>query len=163
MSNIQYAFIERGRVPSRSELQASIDALGFDLRLPPEYTPFEDSGFLPFTLNGETGPGFEIQYDAASELIGEDQALREMAAGRDCCVSMSWHGSMKDLACVLIVSCALMKDFDSVVSYEGEPPEPLESLLSVVPEVLADARAQEARDANRSARPEKKKPWWKLW
>jgi hypothetical protein len=70
---------------------------------------------------------------------------------------------MKDLACVLIVSCALMKDFDSVVSYEGEPPEPLESLLSVVPEVLADARAQEARDANRSARPEKKKPWWKLW
>lgn len=163
MSNIQYAFIERGRVPNRSQLQASIDALGFDLKLCPEYTPFEDSGFLPFTLNGEEGPGFDIQYEAASELIGEDQALKRIAAGRDCCISMAWHGSMKDLACVMIVSCALMKDFDSVVSYEGEPPESLDRMLSVVPEVLADAKAQEARDASQSVQIKAKKPWWKLW
>ena len=163
MSNIQYAFIERTRVPDRSELQASIDALGFDLKLHPEYTPFEDSGFLPFVLNGEEGPGFEIYYEVASDLIGEERALQEIAAGRDYCISMAWHGSMKDLACVFIVSCALMKDFDAVVSYEGEPPEPLEKLLSEIPEVLADAKAQEAEAANCSIDATLKKPWWKLW
>ncbi len=163
MSNIQYAFIDRSRVPNRSELQASIDALGFDLQLSPEYTPFKDSGFLPFTLNGEEGPGFEIQYEVATELIGEDQALTAIAAGRDYCISMAWHGSMKDLACVMIVSCALMKNFDAVVSYEGEAPEPLEKLLAEVPGILADARTQEARGANPPIQIKAKKPWWRLW
>jgi len=163
VSNIQYAFIDRSRVPNRPELQASIDALGFDLQLSPEYTPFEDSGFLPFTLNGEEGPGFEIQYAVATELIGDDQALKAIATGRDCCISMAWHGSMKDLACVMIVSCALMKNFDAVVSYEGEAPEPLEKLLAEVPGILADARAQEARATNPSNQIKAKKPWWKIW
>lgn len=36
MSNTQVAFIGRARVPSRSALQASIDALGFDLKLDPQ-------------------------------------------------------------------------------------------------------------------------------
>lgn len=163
MSNIQYAFIERENVPDRSQLQASLDASGYDLKLHPDCMPFEDSGFLPFTLNGEEGPGFEIQCEAASEVIGDDEALREIAGGRDFCISMSWHGSMKDLACVMIVSCALVKDFDSVVSYEGEPPEPLDSLLAAVPEVLADAKAQDARKADPSLRDKAKKPWWKVW
>jgi hypothetical protein len=163
VSNIQYAFIERDSVPNRSQLQASVDALGFDLKLHPDYMPFEDSGFLPFALNGEEGPGFEIQYEVASEVIGDDDALREIAGGRDFCISMSWHGSMKDLACVMIVSCALVKDFGSVVSYEGEPPEPLDSLLAVVPAVLADAKVQEARDADPSVRDKATKPWWKVW
>ncbi|MBT9539927.1 hypothetical protein [Thiobacillus sp.] len=163
MSNVQYAFISRSRVPNRSELQSSIDALGFDLKLHPEHTPFEDSGFLPFTLNGEEGPGFEIQYVPTSEVIAGDKSLQEIAAGRDHCISMAWHGSMKDLACVLIVSCALIKDFESVVSYEGDPPEPLENLLSEIPGVLLDAQAQEARTTNRPVHIEKKKPWWKIW
>jgi hypothetical protein len=163
MSNIQYAFISRSRVPSRSQLQSSIDGLGFDLKLHPEYTPFEDSGFLPFTLNGEEGAGFEIQYQLASEIIGDDPSLGEAAAGRDYCISMAWHGSMKDLACVLIVSCALIKDYESVVSYEGEPPEPLENLLSEIPKVLIDAQQQEARPKSHPLDVHKKRPWWKVW
>ena len=149
MSTIQYPYIERQRVPNRSQLQEAIDAFGFDLKLHPEYMPFQDSGFLPFTLNGDEEPGFEIQYFPSSELNSDDEALLRYAAGRDFCISMSWHGSMKDLACVLLVSCALVKDFGAVVCYEGEPPESLERMLAVVPEVLADADAQAARDADR--------------
>ena len=163
MSNIQYAFIEQGLVPNQAQLQEAIDALGFDLKLPPEYTPFEDSGFLPFTLNGEEGPGFEIQFVSVSALTSDDEALRGYAAGRDCCISMSWHGSMKDFACVLLVSCALVKDFGAVVCYEGEPPEPLERMQAVQPEVLSDADAQAVRDADRAVQQRPKKTWWKPW
>lgn len=137
--------------------------MGFDLKLHPQYTPFEDSGFLPFSLNGEDGAGFEIRYGQASELFNEDDAFAKLAAGRDICISMSWHGSMKDLACVMIVSCALVKEFNAVVSYEGEPPEPLDRMLAVVPEVLADAKAQEARNASVTTKTTPQKPWWKLW
>ena len=166
MSNIQYAFIERGRVPDRSALQASIDALGFDLALHPGYAPFDDAGFLPFVLNGASGPGFDIRYEDASATIGEDRTLRAAAAGRDHCISMAWHGSMKDLACVMIVSCALTRDFGAVVSYEGDPPESLENLLAAAHEALEAAVGEQDRvpgDASRQRDVGRKKPWWKLW
>jgi len=142
MSNTQFAFIERSRVPDRAALQASVDALGFDLKLHPEYTRFDDSGFLPFVLNGEEGFGFEIYYEDAREIIGEDQRLRAHAAGRDYCISMVWRSSMKDLACVMIVSCALTKDFGAVVSYEGEPPEPLEKMLASTQDILKEGEGE---------------------
>lgn len=70
---------------------------------------------------------------------------------------------MKDLACVLLVSCALVKDFGAVVCYEGEPPESLDRMIAVLPEVLAEAHAQAARDADRAVQQRPKKPWWRPW
>ena len=166
MSNTQFAFIERARVPDRAALQASVDALGFGLKVHPAYTPFEDSGFLPFVLNGEDGFGFEISYQDASEIIGDDQRLRDLAAGRNHCISMVWHSSMKDLACVMIVSCALTKDFGAVVSYEGDPPEPLEKMLASTQEILtsgADEKPPTAKLAPSENKPLRQRPWWKFW
>lgn len=162
MSNIQYAFVHRSRVPSRPELQASIHALGFDLQLHADYLPFRNSGFLPMVLDGQEGPGFELEFMTADALTVDDPGLKAIAAGRDHCISMAWHGSMKDLACVLIVSCALVKDFDAVVSYEGEPPEPLDSLLATAREVLEGEKAAQDQPRGAPALPIKR-PWWKLW
>jgi len=166
MSNIQYAFIDRERVPDRVALQASIDDLGFDLILHPEYTPFKDYGFLPFVLNGEQGPGIDIEYQEAGELLDEHGTLRDVVANRDYCISMAWHGSMRDLACAMIVSYALAKEFGAVVSYEGKVPEPLEALLSGVNEALEEAKRE--RDQPSSRMPDSyvqsgRKPWWKPW
>ena len=100
MSNTQFAFLNRASVPDRRALQASIDAMGFDLELYPDFARFEDSGFLPCTLNGEEGPGFEISYDSASDVIDDDEDFASVADGRDFCISMVWRSSVKDLACV---------------------------------------------------------------
>lgn len=162
MSNIQYAFLERSRIPGRPALQASIDALGFDLQLHADYAPFKDEGFLPFVLEGEEGPGFEIQFTTADTVLLDDPGLKAITAGRDHCISMAWHGSMKDLACVLIVSCALIRDFGAIVSYEGEAPEPLENLLAAVREVLAEERAKEKEPPGKPIL-SVRKPWWKFW
>lgn len=136
MSNTQFAFLMRAHVPNREALQSSINALGFDLKLHPEFTPFEDSGFLPFILNGEDGPGFEIDYELAMDVISDDKDLEVIAAGNDVCISMTWRSSMKDFACVMIVSCALAKDFGAIISYEGEEPESLTEILSETQEIL---------------------------
>ena len=166
MSNTQFAFIERSRVPDRTALQASVDALGFDLKLHPDYTRFDDSGFLPFVLNGKEGFGFEIYYQEASEIIGEDQTLRALAGGRDHCISMVWSSSMNDLACVMIVSCALTKDFGAVVSYEGEPPEPLEKMLSSTHDILKEGAGElppTVKGVSEESKAVIQRPWWKFW
>jgi hypothetical protein len=136
MSNTQFAFIKRSALPDRAALQASVDALGFDLKLHPQFRPITDSGFLPFTLNGQEGSGFEVFYTDTDEVAGDDKNLLFLAGGRDHCISMVWSSSMKDLACVMIVSCALAKDFDAVVSYEGEPPLSLDNMLEATQGIL---------------------------
>ena len=147
MSNTQYAFLERDKVPDREALQQSIDRLGFDLKLDPEYSQFEDEGFLPFTLGGDTGPGFEIHYARTADIIEDDDERAALAGDRDCCISMVWRGSMKDLACVMIVSSALARDFDAVVSYEGEAPESASDLFESARKIVGELAPPEPSGA----------------
>lgn len=139
MSNHQYAFLRREQVPSREALQASIDALGFNLKIDPEFTPFEDAGFSPCVLDGTPDVGFEVFYAPTAELVGDDSDLTTIAGGRDFSITMTWRGSMKDCAAAMIVSCALAKDFDAVISYEGEPPESIDSLIENTKSIIVEA------------------------
>lgn len=143
MSNTQYAFLDRARVPDRAALQASIDALGFDLKLSPDFKPFTDSGFLPFVLAGEQGPGFEIYYQSSAEAAEDDEDFLALADGRDYCIMMVWRGSMKDLACAMIVSCALTRDFGAIVSYEGDDPSPLDDMIEATRGIVSDAARED--------------------
>lgn len=165
MSNIQYAFIQSQRAPDRTLLQASIDALGFDLKLGPEYVPFEDCSFVPVVLQGQAGHGLDIQFLRTEELVASDEIDARLVAGRDRCISMAWHGSMKDLASVMIVSAALAKDFGAVVCYAGEPPESLADLLAAAREALEDAANEDISPDTPllAAGSDKKTPWWKVW
>ena len=145
MSNTQYAFLQKNHVPNRQALQAAIDALGFDLQLDPEFTPFEDEGFSPCVLFGEQDEdvGFEIFYQPAADIVEDDEDFQRIAGERDFCISIGWGGSLKDYAAVMIVSAALAKDFAAVVSFEGDPPDSLEKLLSEAAAAVQDARAGE--------------------
>jgi hypothetical protein len=142
MSNTQFAFLKRSSVPSRDALQASIKALGFGLTLHPEFTPFEDEGFSPCIFNGIADVGFEVFYEPASDIIEDDEDLQEIAGDNDFCISMVWRSSMKDYACVMIVSCALAKDFGAVISYEGEKAEQLETLIKNTISIIKEAESE---------------------
>ena len=138
MSNTQYAFLKKESVPTGKALQKSIDSLGYDLQLDPEFTPFEDDGFSPCILNGMDDVGFEIFYEPAEDVIEDDEEFRKIAEDNDYCISMIWRGSFGDCSCAMIVSLALAKDFGAIISYEGEEPEPIESLREGVKEALRE-------------------------
>lgn len=142
MSSTQFAFLNKSQVPSGAALQASIDALGFDLKLDPTLNLLEDSGFSPCVLAGIPDVGFELFTEAAKDVIADNDELLETIGDRDFSVSMVWRGSMKDCASVLVVSCALAKDFGALISYEGEPPDPFENLLEATREAIAEAEKE---------------------
>ena len=145
MSNTQIAFLDRSKVPNREALQASIHALGFNLELHPEFTPFDDSGFSSCILDGTPDVGFEVFYSTTSEVAEANPQLTSIAGGRDYSISMVWRGSMKDCASAMVVSCALAKDFGAIISYEGEPPEPFEGLLENTKSILIEAAKEKPR------------------
>ena len=138
MSNTQFAFLKKENVPSRNKLQNSIDSLGYDLQLDPEFTPFEDEGFSPCTLNGIDDVGFEIFYEPTEVVTEDDEEFREIAGDNDYCINMNWGGSFGDCACVMIVSLALAEDCGAIISYAGDEPEPIETLREGVKEALRE-------------------------
>ena len=139
MSNTQYAFLKKSDVPSRSLLQASIDALGYDLQLYPDLDLLHDSGFSPCVLHGTQDVGFELYSQDSTEVTNGDENLTSVAGQTDFCIAMVWGGNMKDLACVMVVSCALAKDFAAVVSYEGQHIQSVDDLLTQTPAIIQHA------------------------
>ena len=141
MSQNQFAFIKKENVPDREKLQASIDALGFDLKLDPEFTPFEDEGFSPCVLNGESDIGFEIYYEPSKDLLEDDEddeGFKEIIGSNDYAISLCWGGSFKDCVSVLVVSIALAKDFGATISYQGEGVETIEGMQGGIEECLKE-------------------------
>lgn len=145
MSNTQLAFLDKDLVPRRDLLQKTIDELGFDLQLDPEFTPFDDEGFSPCVLQGESDVGFEIYYEPSEDIVADDEELKAIANGKNLCISMCWGGSLKDYACVMIVSSALAKEFGAIISYQGDEPEPLEKIISDTHDIIKEAELEEKR------------------
>ena len=138
MSNTYFAFINKSDIPSRETLQSTIDSLGFNLELDPDFTPFEDEGFSPCSLNGKENIGFEIYYEEAHEVVGDDTEFQQIKGDKDYCISLSWGSDIYDCVCSMIISCALAKGFGATVSYEGEEPESLEIMLKNTRSLVQD-------------------------
>lgn len=113
MARALTAYLKRADVPARKALQQAINALAFPLTLDDGYVPFETSGYLPCTLDGEDA-GFDLRFkDAASGAI-------ETAIGdRDVAISCKWGGDPREEAAALAVCAALAISFDAIVMRDG--------------------------------------------
>jgi len=140
MSNTQFIFINKEDVPNREQLQDALVKSGFKLSLDPEFTPFEDEGFSPCDLDGVDDIGFEIFYEDSLDVIEDDEELAIVADNKDYCISLCWGGEMADCVAVLMVSFAMQKHFNAIVSYEGVEPQSLDELRAELDVALSEAK-----------------------
>jgi hypothetical protein len=117
MSQVLTAFIEKTRVPARTEFEEAVRVLGFDCSIDAFYQPFACSGFLPCVLNGRE-TGFEIDFDGAAETTARLPDLKAQIGNRDSAISFRWGGDSTECACVLIFAAALAKARGAVVYYQ---------------------------------------------
>jgi hypothetical protein len=111
-------------VPARKALQHAIDELKFPLALDDAYVPFETSGYLPCTLNGEDA-GFDLRFQTAA-------ASETRIADRDTVMSFKWAGDPREEASALMVCAALVKEFDALVQGDGNAPLSFDALFAKV-------------------------------
>ena len=162
MSLHQTAFIAKERVPNRSDLQATVQKLGFDLTIDDFYKPFGCSGFLPCNLNGEKS-GFEIYFGLSEEELQQFPHRKEAIGNRDSAITFRWGSRMDECACVMIVSAALANDHGAVVLYQDD------DIIYSLAELIAGAKETllEVQPAAPSLLPPPTQPtqrsWWKFW
>lgn len=119
MSLEMQVFLRKERVPAVSAWQAAVTTLGIALELDPQLNPLQDSGFSPSKINGNQS-GFEIYSEPAAALLAEQPRLTKPVADRDWCISFRWGGDLKECACVLGASAALVKTCDAVAYYPDD-------------------------------------------
>lgn len=116
------AHLRHADVPARAALQNAIDGLKFALSVDDTYVPFETSGYLPCTLNGEDA-GFDLRFRSTT---GSNTDI----ADRDTAMSFKWGGDALEEASALIVCAALVKQFDALVQDDGNVPLSFDQLLA---------------------------------
>ncbi|MGJ5203246.1 hypothetical protein [Bradyrhizobium sp. HKCCYLR20261] len=109
MARVLTAYLKRTDVPTRPALQQAIARLPFALTLDDGYVPFETSGYLPCTLDGEDA-GFDLRFAGVTE--------RRADAG-EVAMTMKWSGDPREEAAALAVGAALARDFRATVERDG--------------------------------------------
>ncbi|QXX75845.1 hypothetical protein [Methylovirgula sp. HY1] len=121
------AFLTRPDVPARKALQQAVDSLKLKLSLDDAYVPFETSGYVPCTFDGEDA-GFDMRFQDV------EANLRARVGDKDVAIAFRWGGDPREEASVLIVCAALAKNFGALVY------EPDTDVLHATDEVVAKAR-----------------------
>jgi hypothetical protein len=114
MARALSAYLSREKVPERKPLQQAIDALKFPLKLDGDYVPFETSGYLPCTLDGEDA-GFDLRFVDVATDVSTALNLGE----RNVALNLKWGGDPREEAAALIFCAALANGFDAVVRRGG--------------------------------------------
>jgi hypothetical protein len=110
MAGSLMAYLNRKNIPERKPLQQAIDALKLSLKLDDGYAPFETSGYLPCTLDGEDA-GFDLRFN---EVAADVLNARELG-DRDVALSLKWGADPREEAAALIFCAALARNFDAVI------------------------------------------------
>ena len=138
--NTQYCFLFSNKFPTKESLQKSVDDLGFGLKLDPELDLENDDGFSPCQLEGYEDVGFEIECGTVDEIFEDDEEFAGHIGKRNRYISMSWGGNFEDCLSVMLVTKALLVNFDAVTTYDCEEPDSEDDIESGIQECLRELK-----------------------
>jgi len=119
MAKSYIAYLERNGVPDRQALQAALKGLRFPLAVDDGYVPFESSGYLPCTLDGEDA-GVDIRFSDSATQLAEHPQLQEAVGSRDAAIMLRWGGDPRERTSALMLAAALAHSFDAQVQSQQD-------------------------------------------
>lgn len=114
MARAYTLYLYRANVPGFGPLQEAVKALKLKVALDGDYKPFETSGYLPCTFDGEDA-GFTIRFREIGEDGAKFPALGAALQGRDVAIDIKWSGDVREYVSALAVSAAFAKGFGALV------------------------------------------------
>ena len=111
-----HALLPTPTLPRRQPWQAAIDDLKLALTLDPDLDLPRTTGFRPCVVAGQNS-GFEIQVDSPVEVLATYPNLRAHATNASTAISFRWGGDLRECACVLGATAALVSKWGAIAYY----------------------------------------------
>lgn len=121
MARSHTIYLSEAAIPEWDALQIAIKALKVHVDVDRDYVPFETSGYLPVTVEGEDA-GFDIRFIPNS--------FHANAPGRDVAIAVKWGGDPREFIAAAVVSAAFAKGFDGVILGAGDTVVNADDLLN---------------------------------
>jgi hypothetical protein len=129
MAKVRTAYLKREHVPSRTALQDAIKHLRFKLILDESYTPFESTGYIPCTLDGEDA-GVEIKF-GATDFSVLAPTIKAAIGDRDTTITIRSGADPREIVSAAIIAATLANSFGALIQNQGgEALENAEALLN---------------------------------
>lgn len=118
MAKVRTAYLKREHVPSRTALQDAIKHLRFKLILDESYTPFECTGYIPCTLDGEDA-GVDIKF-GATDFNALAPTVKAAIGDRDTTINIRSGADPREIVSADIIAATLANSFEALIQNRGE-------------------------------------------
>lgn len=130
MARSHTVYLAEAAVPDYDALQKAVKASKVNVAVDRDYVPFESSGYLPITVEGEDA-GFTIAFATGVAHV--------QAPGRDVAIAVKWGGDPREFIAAAVVSAALAKGFDGVIVGEDGAAVDADGLLKAAKATIEES------------------------
>ena len=119
MSIELHAFVPASQLPTVTQWQTAIDALGYPVQLDQQLDWQATSGFTPCTIEGRSS-GFELDVGEPSDVAEAYPGLAALVRDTAWAITFRWGGDLQECACALAAAAGLVRCCDARVYYPSD-------------------------------------------
>ncbi|CAN0181939.1 unnamed protein product [Chrysoparadoxa australica] len=155
MSMTQVAFLRKADIPTKTQIDETIQGLGYDFKILDDSENITELDGLSCSINGyETF--FETYFDQPTEITNDCDWIKHDLTNQDIAVSFVWGADFAVGACIGLISIALIDKGQAIVYYlDDEMKYTREMLVADIPQFLNELEKQEKK---RAPSPTEQKP-----
>ncbi|MBB3697740.1 hypothetical protein KMW28_06085 [Flammeovirga yaeyamensis] len=142
MSMTQVAFLSKANLPTKTEIEEMINALGYDFEILVDVEDITELKEFSCSINGKE-TFFEIYFDKTTDIINDYDWIKPDITNQDLAISFVWGADFAAGACIGLISIALIDKSQAFIYYlDDEMKYSREMLLEDIPQFLNELENQ---------------------
>jgi hypothetical protein len=167
MSMTQVAFLRKAEIPSKTEIEESINELGYEFKILDDFDNLYDQKGLCCTINGHE-TFFEIYFDKSDKMSNDNDWIKSELTDQDTAISFIWGADFAAGVCIGLISIALIDRSQALIYYlDDEMKYSREMLIDDTPLFLnelekqnKDVKSKQSKSMVELKKTKNKKTFW---
>lgn len=149
MSMTQVAFLRKADIPTKTQIEETIQGLGYDFKILDDSENITELDGLSCLINGHK-TFFETYFDQPTEITNDCDWIKADLTNQDLAISFVWGADFAAGACIGLISIALIDKGQALIYYlDDEMKYSREMLVDDTPQFLNELENQkENRESN---------------
>jgi hypothetical protein len=147
MSMTQVAFLRKADIPTKTQIEETIQGLGYDFKILYDPENITELDGLSCSINGHE-TFFETYFDKPEEITKDCDWIKPDLTNQDTAISFIWGADFAAGACIGLISIALIDNGQALVYYlDDEMKYTREMLVADTPQFLNELEKQKKPSA----------------
>ena len=153
MSMTQVAFLRKAHIPTKTQIEETIQGLGYDFKILGDSENITELHGLSCSINGHE-TFFETYFDQPTEITNDWNWIKPDLTNQDSAISFVWGVDFAAGACIGLISIALIDTGQALIYYlDDEMKYSREMLVADTPQFMSEIEKQKKNTIPSSREP----------